>query len=215
MPLRFNTDQDRSWVSPPTRSRTRSDEVEILGRHSGPYGGPADFGELDREMTDPTRSAMDQHSLAGLQMPMLEEPLPGGKGADGDRCSLNGSKGEWRRGDGGGLGDAELGEGPLTEPVVHAEDRLAESEVADAGADGSDGSGELMRGDGAGAESPGLIVGGGIPGEFCGSDACGRDADENLTGAWLGLGKGGFDQLWGLFGVRKAHNLHEYLQRLQ
>jgi hypothetical protein len=55
-----------------------ADEVEILGRHSGPYGGPADFRELDREMTDPTRSAMDQHSLAGLQMPMVKEPLPRG-----------------------------------------------------------------------------------------------------------------------------------------
>jgi catalase len=49
-----------------TRFTKASDEVEILGRHSSYYCGAAHLGELDREVTDTARSAMDQHRLAGF-----------------------------------------------------------------------------------------------------------------------------------------------------
>ncbi len=189
-----------------------ADEGGGGGGGGGDDVGPVQVGDLDGEVADGSRGTVDEDAVAGMEVAVFEEALPGGEGADGDGGGLEGSEGDGGGRDEGGLGEAELGERARGEPVVHAEDGLAEGEVVDVGAKGSDGSGELVGGNGCGAWSSRVVVRGGVPAELGGGDAGGRDADDDLPGTGLGIGKSGFDERRGVAGVRKAHDLHEYLQ---
>jgi hypothetical protein len=163
------------------------DEIEGWGGGSGDDVGSVVVGELDGKDADGSGASVDEDALLRLELGVVEEALPCGEGSDGDGGGFGVGEGGGFRRDAGGDGEAELGGGSFGEPVVHAIDGLAESEAGDVFAEGYDGAGELVAGDGVFAFGSGFGVGCGIPIEFGGGDAGCVDLNQDLCFAECGL----------------------------
>ncbi len=165
---------------------------------------------MDGKNTDAASGAVDQDGLAGLQLGALEKALPGGQGGDGDGGGLGVVEGFRLGGEGGDGRDAIFGLGAVDEPVVQAEDGIADLEGFDVGTEGGDDAGEFMaEHNGKRAQATCLGVKGGIPLQFGGCDGGGVDADEGFAVGGMGRGDVAEDEGVGLGFSIQVNGVHD------
>ncbi|BBJ37767.1 hypothetical protein SSPO_004850 [Streptomyces antimycoticus] len=119
-----------------------------------PVGGPAGAddagaglaGELYRDRADAARGAVDQDGLAGGEVAVVEQALPGGEPGDG-QCGGQGVVDVSRqRGEVAGFHRDVLGERAVAGPVGQAEHPLADAQAGGAESQLFDDTGQLVPG---------------------------------------------------------------------
>ena len=159
------------------------------------------FGDLEREERD-AAGAEDEDGLAGAEVALFDERVPGGEGGAGEGCGFfvrvaGGCVDEAAFGEevGGGEdavdgaaegGLAGGGEDGAVVPVLEEEagDVVADFEVRDLAADGGDDAGRVGAGD-AWQHHPG-VVGAEHGHEVAVVERCGMELDEDIIGAGCG-----------------------------
>src|ERR671936_2301103 len=198
-PLGLTTDQDRCSTSPPTRSNTRSTPATASSKRSR---------STSMNASAPSACSMDEHRLTGLEMPMVEQRLPGGQPSHRDGSRLDMAQGR-------GLGcevpclDRDvLRCCSVAVPVGEPEDRLTDARARCSVAEGGDDARDLVGGDNRAAIVPPAIHPGGGPRQLRGGEAGGMDTEEHITDPDKRSGRLLVDELLGSASLLEAQGMH-------
>ena len=154
------------------------DEAKILRRGGREHIGAAHCGKLDRKVADAAGSGMDEDALALLQMPVLEQPLPGSHGGQWHGSSLVHAQGSGLQDAQGTRQGYEFGIGALRPFEKRHDFTLVGALLDDAGDIPAQSHGQVTLGDLRKVAFADLIV--------HGVDACGLDPQQHLARFWLG-----------------------------
>ena len=160
---------ERSSSSPPTVSNTRSTgssassnrrssrraprarrtpgQLRARRRRRADHVGAAPARELGREVADAAGRSVDQHPLALLQSPVIEQPLPGAERGQGDGGALLVAERLRLGSEERGPDDDVLGRGAVAIEVGERPHRVTDRQRVDIGPDGGHLARELVRRD--------------------------------------------------------------------
>ena len=140
------------------RVRTQAEGgLPVPGPAGADHAGAQLVCELHRDGPDAARGAVDQDGLAGLEVGVVEQALPGGQPGDGQGGGHGVVDVRRKRGEVAGLHRGVLGQGPVAGPVGQSEHPLAHGQAGGAVAQLGDNTRQLVSGHARGPVVAGAV----------------------------------------------------------